>query len=187
VSSFGSNWRRAMKALRKFLKDYALPTAIAFGIAYGLAYYGWLDRTEYMTIDALTRLRASRTKRPPNPQLALIGVGEVSLKGLAAGRGIGSPRRFSPVGVRRGCASGQLGILSSPNRYQCRGGQTSGRGSENRQRDRCKDRCHFRGYFRIKARNQAKWMWGDFRQRRGQGFHATAYAQDGGRPHVDSV
>jgi len=69
-----------MKALRKFLKDYALPTAIAFGIAYGLAYYGWLDRTEYMTIDALTRLRASRTKRPPNPQLALIGVGEVSLK-----------------------------------------------------------------------------------------------------------
>ena len=71
-----------MKSIAKSLTEHVLPAAVAFGIAFGLARYGWLDRPENNAIDALTRLRANRTKRPPNPHLALIGVGEVSLKGF---------------------------------------------------------------------------------------------------------
>ena len=72
--------RKLIKSLPKFLREYVLPATVAFGLAFGLAHYGWLDRIEYMTIDALTRLRASWTKRAPNAQLAVIGVGELSLK-----------------------------------------------------------------------------------------------------------
>ena len=71
-----------MKSLPKFLREHVLLAAIMFGIAFGLARYGWLDRLENNAIDALTRLRANRTKRVPNPQLALIGIGEVSLQGF---------------------------------------------------------------------------------------------------------
>jgi adenylate cyclase len=77
-----SSLRKSMKALPKFFREHVVLAAIVFGIAFGLARYGWLDRLENNAIDALTRLRAERTKRPPNPQLALIGIGEVSLKGF---------------------------------------------------------------------------------------------------------
>src|SRR6188768_350735 len=71
-----------MKSLLKLLTEHVLPATVFFGVAILLAHYGWLDRLENNTIDALTRLRAEQTKRPPNAQLALIGIGEVSLKGF---------------------------------------------------------------------------------------------------------
>ncbi len=69
-----------VKNFAKLLQQHVLPAAVAFGIAYGLTHEGWLDRIEYVAIDALTRLRASRAQRPPTPQLLVVGVAEDSLK-----------------------------------------------------------------------------------------------------------
>ncbi len=71
-----------MKIAPKFLKEQLLPTVLFFACAYAVTWFGVLDRAEFITIDYQTRLRAQLAQKKPSDKLALVGIGEPSLKGL---------------------------------------------------------------------------------------------------------